>query len=240
MNSGRRKARPWLALGAFACTASLPGCELLFPVDQFMDGGDGSTIRDADGPKAETDDSPMDFAARDGRGATLDAAGSPHEGPESRSSGSSDGDSGGRDEAGHDGQGTSSGSGGGEASDDSSGVEPSPTDGSVPDEAGSVPDDDARTCQQASDCSGTPPQLCVVCPGGGGACPHWECQGGTCVATTVCAAPPDASPVACGTGVCPPGERCCNPCGGTCVSATSGVACPYDSNPAIACAGANP
>ena len=59
-------------------------------------------------------------------------------------------------------------------------------------------------------------------------------------AAVVSTSPMDASPIACGSGACPLGERCCNPCGGTCVSATSEVACPYDSNPAIVCAGASP
>ncbi len=52
--------------------------------------------------------------------------------------------------------------------------------------------------------------------------------------------PLSMSPASGGLGSHPLGERCCNPCGGTCVSATSEVACPYDSNPAIVCAGASP
>ncbi len=190
MNSERRMARSWLALApselaALACVASLSGCEWLFPVDQFMDGGDSSTrtIRDAGGPKTETSDASMDLSARDGSDDALDATDSPYDGPESSSSGSSGGDSGDGDEAGHGGLGTSSSSGSGDASDGSSGFEPSPTDGSVPG---------------------------------------------------------DAAGTRCGSGVCPLGERCCNPCGGSCVSATAGVACPYDTNPAIVCAGATP
>jgi hypothetical protein len=237
-------ARSWLALtpGVLACVASLSGCELLFPVDQFMDGDGGSMsgIRDAGGPNTETDDSPMDLAAHDGSDGegALDAAGAPNDASGSGSSGTSGGDSsgdhggdsGGEYDAGDGGHGSSSGSDGGEGGDGSSRVAPPPADAGVP-------DDDAATCQKATDCTGTLSPDCIVCAGGATACSHWECQSGMCVATTVCPALPDAGSVSCGTGVCPPGDRCCT-CGGTCVSA--GAVCPYDSNPAIVCEGANP
>lgn len=224
-------ARPWFALGALACVASLPGCEVLFPLDKFVDGADGSTrtIRDAEEQAKTESDVAMDLSVRDGSHDMPNATALPDDASHGSSSGSLGGDSGSGDEAGRDAHVASSSSGG----DGPTGVEPPGTDSSVP--------ADARgACQQASDCSGTTPQPCVVCPGGVIACARWECQVGACVSTTVCPAPADASPIACGIGVCPAGQRCCDPCGGTCVSATSGVACPYDINPAIVCAGASP
>ncbi len=100
------------------------------------------------------------------------------------------------------------------------------------------PPGDAGSCQQATDCKGALPQICAQCGNGTVACAHFECENGACV-TVLC--PPgsqDAGNTQCGASVCPSGDRCCDHCTGSCVSAASNVACPDDSNPAVVCANA--
>jgi hypothetical protein len=113
------------------------------------------------------------------------------------------------------GGGSSSGTGSGSGS--SSGSDAGGSSGS----SGNTPPDGGG-CQQASDCHGPLPQLCVVCSNGSDGCAHWECQGGTC-AIAYCAAEPDAGNADAGKtgkdgactadGQCAPGLKCCYPCG---------------------------